>query len=101
MFDYCGFGFSVQWAFMRLVIHANMLVLLESHIGAIFLIPKVWAVVIHHFFIYSNDSPESFDIRFLAISKYFSSSSIPMNFLFRFLQATPVVPEPINGSKIN
>jgi len=35
-----------------------------------------------------------------AISKYFGSISIPMNFLFRFLQASPVEPEPINGSSI-
>ena len=32
------------------------------------------------------------------ILKYFSSSSIPIKFRFKFLQATPVVPEPIKQS---
>ena len=36
--------------------------------------------------------------RFFAISKQFISISIPINFLFNFKQATPVLPAPINGS---
>src|SRR5699024_9990904 len=39
-------------------------------------------------------------IRFLAISKYSLSSSIPMKLRFRFLHATPVVPEHIQLSNI-
>ena len=37
-------------------------------------------------------------IRFLAISKYVLSNSIPMNFLLVLTQATPVLPEPIQLS---
>ena len=37
-------------------------------------------------------------IRFLAISKYVLSNSIPMNFLTVFTQATPVLPLPIQLS---
>jgi len=38
-------------------------------------------------------------IRFLAISQYFSSISIPMKLRLSFLQATATVPEPIKGSR--
>jgi hypothetical protein len=37
---------------------------------------------------------------FLLISQYFSSNSIPIAFLFKFLAATSVVPEPQVKSKI-
>ena len=39
--------------------------------------------------------------RFAAISQYFSSSSIPMARRPRFLAASKVVPEPMNGSRIS
>lgn len=39
-------------------------------------------------------------ILFFATSKYLSSSSMPMNFRPVLAQATPVVPLPMNGSKI-
>ena len=42
----------------------------------------------------------AFPIRSFAMLKYVSSNSIPMKLRFRFLQATPVVPEPIKGSRI-
>ena len=38
-------------------------------------------------------------ILFSAILKYHSSFSMPIKFLFRFLQATPVVPDPIVKSR--
>ena len=41
-----------------------------------------------------------FSMRSQAMSKYFGSISIPMNFLPRFMQATPVVPLPMKGSRI-
>ena len=37
-------------------------------------------------------------MRFDAASKYSLLISMPMKFLFKFLQATPVEPTPINGS---
>ena len=39
-------------------------------------------------------------IRRQAISKYFGSSSIPVNFRPRLTAATPVVPDPMNGSRM-
>src|SRR5581483_10449037 len=38
------------------------------------------------------------DIRRHAMSKYFGSISMPMNLRPKFTAATPVVPEPMNGS---
>ena len=37
-------------------------------------------------------------MRLHAMSKYLRSNSMPMNLRPRFMQATPVVPDPINGS---
>ena len=61
---------------------------------------KIWRLkFINHLSVTEIGTELNIDVailgKFLAILKYASSSSIPINSLLRFLHATPVVPEPI------
>ena len=66
----------------------------SSHVHHLISIIKVCVFFLLKKNRYSNDS----SIRFLAILKYFSFISIPINFRFVFIQATPVEPLPMKQS---